>query len=265
MWNQIDLTHDERGDRLQQLAIAVEEDQRPAIFSSENMCIGPWQDDPRYHTTDSPERITARISEYFPDATIILCLRPQVEWIESWWRQKVNGFLTDTPGTMLKTPFWRDTLLPRLRYDETLQHYRDTFGESRVKVLFMSDLRRDPSAFVARLCEMIGIEVPVWQAASRNEGRSNAYLYTKLRANRAYLASTRAIFSERFCKKQLDHHYHQFWKRYLAHSDHILMPFSGRKALRGEKAQEIHDMFRHSNRALAGMLNIDLAEHGFDI
>lgn len=261
----IDFTEEERAARLSDIRDAAANDPRPTLFSSEEMCIGPWQDNPRYYTTDSTENITARIQQYFPEATIILCLRPQVEWIESWWRQKVNGFLTDKPAKMLETPFWRDELLPRLRYNETVKTYRKAFGTDRVMVLFFADLRRDPAAFVTKLCTTIGINVPDWSLESRNEGRSTGYLYTKLYANRAYLAASRTLFSERFCKKEIDNRYHQFWKRYLAHSDRLLAPLSGKKVLRGPLAETVHAMFRDDNAELADLLDTDLAPHGFKI
>lgn len=259
----MDFSEAERACRLSAIRDAVAADPRPAMVSSESMCIGPWQDDPRYYTTDTPEHISERIRTYFPDATIILCLRPQADWIESWWRQKVNGLLTDMPQTMLERPFWRDRLLPRLRYDEVVKSYRDIFGADRVEVLFLADLYRDPAGFVARLCEMIGIAVPEWRMESRNEGRSNAYLYAKLHSNRAYLAASRALFSERFCKKQLDIRYHNLWKRYLAHGDRLLLPLSGKRVLHGERRAAIDEMFRGANTALADMLGIDLTDHGF--
>ena len=241
----MDFTEDERATRLGAIRDAVIADNRPAIFSSEDMCVGPWQDDPRYYTTDDPERISARIKHYFPDATIVLCLRPQADWIESWWRQKVNGFLTDMPARMLEQPFWRDRLLPRLRYDETIRRYRELFGADRVEGLFLG--------------------VPDWRMESRNEGRSNGYLYAKLYSNRIYLAASRALFSEAFCKKELDNRYHQMWKRYLAHGDRLMLPLSGKRVLRGDRRVAIDDMFRDSNAALAEMLGIDLAPYGFRV
>lgn len=261
----MDFTEAERDARLAAIRAEVDADPRPAIFSSEDMCIGPWQDDPRYYTTDEPENITARIHHYFPDATIVLCLRPQADWIESWWRQKVNGFLVDMPGAMLERPFWRDRLLPRLRYDRTIAEYRRVFGDDRVEVMFMGDLHRDPVAFVRKWCDMLGIDEPDWKSESRNEGRSNGYLFAKLYSNRAYLGITRALFSERFCKKELDNRYHQMWKRYLAHGEKLLLPLSGKRVLRGAARDAVHDMFRDSNAALAVMLDTDLTPYGFRV
>ena len=89
------------------------------------------------------EEAVARIGAYRPDIKLLLCLRPPVEMIYSWYWYNRNAVVASLPESFEKTmenPFLRDLGC----FARHLRPYLDRFPAENILVVQFDAIRRDP-------------------------------------------------------------------------------------------------------------------------
>ncbi len=89
------------------------------------------------------EEAAARIAAYRPDIKLLLCLRPPVEMIYSWYWYNRNAVVASLPESfeeMMENPFLRDLGC----FARHLRPYLDRFPAKNILVVQFDAIRRDP-------------------------------------------------------------------------------------------------------------------------
>ena len=242
--------------RYELLRIAIDKQEQPAVLSDETLSMGSWL--PGMETADR-ETICKRLHDAFPQARILIVLRPQDEWLSSWWRQYVNNMGERSIATILNSEFWRNNLRPNLFYTPLVEAYLDCFGIGNVTVIFVDELRRDSDAVVARIYELLGAPVAPLAEAGGNLGRCNLLVRARQLSNRVFNGLIR---SERI-RRRLVPAYAAFWKHYINRTDILLRRISGKNALSGAQTRALREVYKDDVAALGKLLGVDPADYGF--
>ncbi len=118
------------------------------------------------------EEAAARIAAYRPEIKLLLCLRPPVEMIYSWYwynRNAVVATLPETFAEMMANPFLRDLGC----YARHLQSYLARFPAENLLVIQFEAIRRDPDRVRAQTYEFLGV-TPDFKPALAQEGQNAA-------------------------------------------------------------------------------------------
>ena len=194
------------------------------IISNETLVMGDWVGDNL--RVDTPENIAKRLKEYYPEAVIVIVIRPQDEWLESWWRHIVNSsspYCGLSLPQLMKTDFWHKNIRPYLDYDKMIKIYVGLFGQEKIKVLNLKD-----KDFAEKFCSIIGIEPPDG-LRPRRVSRSHSISVVKMYLNRIYL---------KFNKKISDRWFY-LMKHYVGRLDFFLK-YLERKRKKGEGLTRPH-------------------------
>lgn len=114
----------------------------------------------------------ARIAAYRPEVKLLLCLRPPVEMIYSWYwynRNAVVATLPETFAAMMENPFLRDLGC----YARYLRPYLELFPARNILVIQFDAIRRDPARVRAETYAFLGV-TPDFQPALAQEGQNAA-------------------------------------------------------------------------------------------
>jgi hypothetical protein len=245
--------------RLSDLRKIADRERKTLIISDEILAVGAWL--PRdVDRIDQPENIRVRLQGLAPNAKILIVIRPQYDWLTSWWRQYTTAMGTETLEQVIDSHFFETRLRPMLCYDRTVEAYQAAFGAEAVKVLLFSDLRFRSDVFFTSLKDTLQVSHISAGIQGRNEGRSMAMSRLRQRAN---LALEALITGARFSPERRDaveRNFHSFWKRYVNPIDRLL-PSTKRTASAGLK-KRVDAMFADDNRRL--FKRIGIQEHHFD-
>ncbi|MHA1535957.1 MAG: sulfotransferase [Alphaproteobacteria bacterium] len=102
-----------------------------------------------------------RLAGAFPEAQIMVVLRNQLDWLESFYLfelRKSQRFYTMQAWLERN---WKDIEKSNfrvMRYHELLGAYRDIFGAARLHVLFYEDLKADAQGFIGAVCKPLGVD-----------------------------------------------------------------------------------------------------------
>ena len=136
------------------------------------------------------EEAAARIAAYRPDIKLLLCLRPPVEMIYSWYwynRNAVVASLPDSFEEMMENPFLRDLGC----FARHLKPYLDRFPAKNFLVVQFDAIRRDPDRVRQRRLRIPGCRRGFQTAASK-QGRTQPGLLAFPSSNPAPSVSTAA-------------------------------------------------------------------------
>jgi hypothetical protein len=140
---------------------------------------------PNYlYSEEGPERIAA----YRPDVKLLLCLRPPVEMIYSWYwynRNAVIASLPDTFEAMMENPFLRDLGC----YARYLKTYLDRFPAENFLVVQFDAIRRDPERVRERVYQFLGVSAdfrPPLSEKGKNAARAARFPAIQSAAQRLY-------------------------------------------------------------------------------
>ncbi|MDQ3877521.1 MAG: sulfotransferase domain-containing protein [Actinomycetota bacterium] len=116
-----------------------------------------------------PGTVARRLHDAFPDASIVITIRNQIDVVPSWYVE-TGRFLHDVPrpyaNKHVTLTNWLEHLMsiyPRgvlgtLQYGSVVQRYDELFGDDRVHVLMFEQLAQDPRAFADRLARIIHLD-----------------------------------------------------------------------------------------------------------
>ncbi len=103
------------------------------------------------------EEAAERIAAYRPDIKLLLCLRPPVEMIYSWYWYNRNAVVATLPETfqeMMEDPFLRDLGC----YARHLRPYLQRFAPQNILVIQFDAIRREPERVRAATYEFLGVD-----------------------------------------------------------------------------------------------------------
>lgn len=133
------------------------------------------------------EEAAARIAAYRSDVKLLLCLRPPVEMIYSWYWYNRNAVVASLPKSfeeMMGNPFLRDLGC----FARHLKPYLDRFPAKNILVVQFDAIRRDPEHVRHRVYEFLNV-TPDFQPqleAGKNAARAPRFPLLQSSAQRLY-------------------------------------------------------------------------------
>lgn len=157
-----------------------------------------------------------RIKAYRPDIKLLLCLRPPVEMIYSWYWYGRNAVLATLPETfeeMMQDPFLRDVGC----FARHLRRYLDRFPAENFLVVQFDAIRRAPEGVRRGVYEFLGVDPdfkPQLQKG-KNEARAPRFPLLQSGAQRVYegvsaLPGVGKLLKSPVVAKTLQDVYHRF-------------------------------------------------------
>lgn len=133
------------------------------------------------------EEAAARIAAYRPDIKLLLCLRPPVEMIYSWYwynRNAVVASLPDSFEEMMKDPFLRDHGC----FAHHLKPYLDRFPAKNIRVIQFNAIRSAPDRVRQRVYEFLNVAADFRPQleAGKNAARAPRFPLLQSSAQRLY-------------------------------------------------------------------------------
>jgi hypothetical protein len=135
------------------------------------------------------EEAASRIAAYRPDIKLLLCLRPPVEMIYSWYWYNRNAVIASLPGTfegMMENPFLRDLGC----FARHLKPYLDRFPAKNFLVVQFDAIRRDPDHVRQRVYQFLNVtaDFEPQLEAGKNAARAPRFPLVQSGAQRLYSA-----------------------------------------------------------------------------
>jgi len=223
---------------------------------------------PHGYDSIDPYRTAHRLKQSFPEASILIIVRNQIDYMLSLYafRVAVKGEEYRSISRFLKEDGEKGLFL-KLEYDRLVQHYMQLFGHDRVLVLPMEMLKMDPLLFHSRLGKLIQYDIGSFSGGS---GKVNAS--TKLEALIALWRSTNFFFSWlwRPCRlilpgnreMRLRYRYYFFKQRCSA----TLSPYfkNGRQlSVPDWVVEQCRERYSASNERLGVLTGINLNNYGY--
>lgn len=127
------------------------------------------------------EDAAERIAAYRADIKLLLCLRPPVQMIYSWYWYNRNAVVATLPPTfagMMEIPFLRDLGC----YARFLQPYLDRFPAENFLVIEFDAIRKKPAEVRRRLYEFLSVAPDFEPAAETGKNAARAPRFPMLQA-----------------------------------------------------------------------------------
>ncbi len=127
------------------------------------------------------EQAAERIASYKPDVKLLLCLRPPVEMIYSWYwynRNAVVGSLPDTFAEMMQNQFLRELGC----FAQHLKPYLNRFPASNFLVVQFEAIRKDPDSVRKGVYEFLGVTSDFEPHLERGKNEARAPRFAALQS-----------------------------------------------------------------------------------
>jgi hypothetical protein len=134
------------------------------------------------------EEAAKRIADYNPTIKLLLCLRPPVEMLYSWYwynRNAVVAALPPTFGEMMDNPFLRDLGC----YAHHLRRYLARFAAENFLVIHFDAIRRDPDLVRRETYRFLNVRSdfrPQLSEEGKNAARAPRFALLQASARRIY-------------------------------------------------------------------------------
>jgi hypothetical protein len=133
------------------------------------------------------EEAAARIAAYRPNIKLLLCLRPPVEMIYSWYWYNRNAVVASLPETfeqLMENPFLRDLGC----FARHLKPYVERFPAKNILVVQFDAIRRAPELVRRRLYEFLNVaaDFKPQEEAGKNAARAPRFPFLQSSAQRLY-------------------------------------------------------------------------------
>ena len=187
------------------------------------------------------EEAAARIGAYRPDVKLLLCLRPPVEMIYSWYWYNRNAVVASLPESfheMMENPFLRDLGC----FARHLKAYLGRFPAKNILVVQFDAIRRDPDRVRQRAYEFLGVASdfkPQLSQEGKNAARAPRFPVLQSSAQRLYSGVSKLPGFEKILKspvvaKMLQSAYHRLNTKARKYE-----PLSAQERLKWEAYYEI--------------------------
>jgi hypothetical protein len=133
------------------------------------------------------EEAAARIAAYRPNIKLLLCLRPPVEMIYSWYWYNRNAVVASLPETfeqLMENPFLRDLGC----FARHLKPYVERFPAKNILVVQFDAIRRAPELVRRRLYEFLNVaaDFKPQEESGKNAARAPRFPFLQSSAQRLY-------------------------------------------------------------------------------
>ncbi|HEX3420978.1 MAG TPA: sulfotransferase domain-containing protein [Candidatus Udaeobacter sp.] len=133
------------------------------------------------------EEAATRIAAYRPDMKLLVCLRPPVEMIYSWYWYGRNAVVTSLPKSfaeMMENPFLRDLGC----FARHLKPYLDRFSPQNILVVQFGAIQSDPDRVRQGVYEFLGVaaDFKPQVEGGKNEARAPRFPVLQAGAQRVY-------------------------------------------------------------------------------
>ncbi len=162
------------------------------------------------------EEAARRIADYRPDIKLLLCLRPPVEMIYSWYWYNRNAVVATLPETfeaMMENPFLRDLGC----FARHLRPYLDRFSAQNILVVQFNAIRSEPDRVRQRVYEFLEVaaDFKPQLEAGKNAARAPRFPFLQSSAQRVYegvssLPGVGKLLKSPVVAKTLQSAYHRF-------------------------------------------------------
>lgn len=214
--------------------------------------------------------LTRRLHEVFPEASIIITVRNQLDMIESIYRQYIHegGTLGINSFLSLRYPSPLRLEKEHFYYDRLVGAYQTLFGQERVKVLVYEQLADEKHSFLSELLGFIGVDEDVVSiearcAARQNIGMSLPSIYLARWLNR--LVYSHFNLSPLLPRKLVSARHIRFALQRIADPLLLRRLKSKKGLLTTPQRAELSDYFRESNRRLEEISGVALATYGYPL
>lgn len=199
-----------------------------------------------------------RLHATFPDATVLIVVREQVDYLLSYYVHRLRGYglhhLDDRPPGEWFRHDARERMgerLTMLDYRALVGRYEELFGRERVAVRLFEDLRADTDGFLADVAGLYGGAVP---DAEVETSHANA---RQTRRRVTYQRALRMLPLLKSVEVRLPPTAGDRFDAYLEGGDRVDVE------LDDEVRTWLRDRYRDGNRWLAEAHGLDLAGHGY--
>ena len=205
-----------------------------------------------------------RLVETFGPFRVLVTIREQRGMLMALYRQAVRAgsalTLREALGTGNEPPGWGAILRPEyLLYDRLVEHVAARCGDDAVCVLPMEWLRRDPDAYLARLCSFCGVS-PSGKPEMASENTGYSVLATAIARRLAWLGRPNPLGPQQSASMR--------FKRSLVYQIDRVLPKSWSDGIdarwRSMIADRVGRMYAESNQRLSDRLGMELGEFGYD-
>ncbi len=136
-------------------AIPKTDDMTAALLSQEDLHSGPEWFGLR------AEGMAHRIATVFPEAKIIIGLRNQIDFVESFYKNYVfHGGKYSFKGFIERSFYYHFALSPKLEYDRVVELYARLFGSDRLLVYFHCEMKQDLPGVLNQMQAFLGLGTP---------------------------------------------------------------------------------------------------------
>lgn len=203
------------------------------------------------------EYIAKRLKNIYPDAKILLVIRNQVSFIESWYKDNVKfGYVAGFEKWFKRKKIHNE--LNWIKYGEIVKLYQELFSKDNVKVVLFEELFSKN-----KITEILEF------ANMKNEGLENVNLNKKLNGGQLALTLplTRLINKSFGSKVNYGNGFvYTNWRKYgipLFNSLSLLLKFKKTKLGFDGYKREIYELYHKSNKLLNSITGIDLKKHNY--
>lgn len=215
--------------------------------------------------------MASRLQRTYPKAEILVTLRAQPEIIAAAYAQYVRcgGTWSAARYAGLVDPVRRPDKTPRFSLDHfeylpLLRWYRELFGEQRLHVLLYEEFCDSPEAFLNRLAESVGLQMPAGRLAQTSR-RNSSYRAALLPLAR-FLGRFSAL--DVYPKHYWIHVPGMYWlQRGLLESLHRGLPnrhgSDPRRIFGRALVERLRQRYAESNRRLAAEFRLPLEAYGY--
>lgn len=203
-----------------------------------------------------------RIKQFFPNTKIIIILRNQIEAIRSLYEMHPAAPLgIGTQSKILSIDKWIErnfqsfhrSFLSGLYYSETLDFYKDLFGENNIGIFLFEELKTQPNIFAEKLSKFLNIDLEETKNLLQNSPKNTAndHVIHNLRLKLLPGVEFSKIFPEtihRYSIKKLS----QFVPK-------------GKPKISQYKLEELKALYKCSNRKLVSELGIDISKYNYPL
>jgi len=136
----------ERQKYLKKITLGINNNEKVLISNEHFSMPSSWLN-PDVEKYNSREEISILLKEYFPNAKILLIIRNQVDWIESWYQERVKRNEWRRIDELINSNFFETEIVSYLDFNLTIEHYQKIFGIKNVKIVPMEILKEDQQKF----------------------------------------------------------------------------------------------------------------------
>jgi hypothetical protein len=231
-----------------------------SVVVSDELLSGWLWSDPR-----DRDRTAARLHALAPDAHVLICVRNQRTWLQSFHSTyvKKGGYVSFSRLLEDRVPT-RRAYFDHARWDTLVETYQRAFGPEQVTVLPYELLQHDPEDFLGRIIELLvpaGQIVPFDDPGARNRSPSRGWLDV-LR------------FTNRWLRRTYDNPHPIYavephWRiREIIDRADARLPLGGRGAIsRGaeRRLEQLVPRYAESNARLEALTGLSLRRYGYPL